>query len=46
MYLVNGTGLKHSLFTDPPENEEGRKDVYNGSRSDCCKLKAQIREIT
>lgn len=24
-------GLKHSLFTDPQENEEGRKDVYNGS---------------
>lgn len=24
-------GLKQSLFTDPQENEEGRKDVYNGS---------------
>lgn len=37
-----GKGLKHG-FTDPPESEEGGKDVYHGSRSDCCKLKAQMR---
>lgn len=41
--MVNRKGLKHGLCIDLPENEEGRKDVYNGSRSDCPKLKAQIR---
>lgn len=40
---MNGKGLKHGLCIDLPENKDGRKDVYNGSRSDCCKLKAQIR---
>lgn len=28
---MNGKGLKHSLFTDPQENEKVRKDVYNRS---------------
>lgn len=28
---MNGKGLKHSLFKDQQENEEGRKDVYNSS---------------
>lgn len=28
---MNGKGLKHSLFTDPQQNEEVRKDIDNRS---------------